>query len=220
VDAAIPYKGEGSTETESNGYIGKGYFDFKNSTSSFATWLVKSPKEDSITLSIRYANGDSVSRDMELVVNDKEIGIVKMGKTGSWSAWNTSSVKIKLKKGKNSITLKSTVKSGGANVDAFLFDIAGVEAYKNSESLPVVQFGSGFYYRPATGALFSPVSGFVEILFYDVSGTMRAAISSHVTVGENEVVLDRGVLSKGMYVVKVKLDGKLMQKGLFNKMNN
>ena len=192
VDAAIPYKGEGSTETESNGYIGKGYFDFKNSTSSFATWLVKSPKEDSITLSIRYANGDSVSRDMELVVNDKEIGIVKMGKTGSWSAWNTSSVKIKLKKGKNSITLKSTV----------------------------VQFGSGFYYRPATGALFSPVSGFVEILFYDVSGTMRAAISSHVTAGENEVVLDRGVLSKGMYVVKVKLDGKLMQKGLFNKMNN
>jgi rhamnogalacturonan endolyase len=157
---------------------------------------------------------------MKLVVNDKEIGIVKMSKTSNWSVWNTSSVKIKLKKGKNTITLKSTVKSGGANVDAFLFDIAGVEAYKNSESLPVVQFGSGFYYRPATGALFSPVSGFVEILFYDVSGTMRAAISSHVTAGENEVVLDRGVLSKGMYVVKVKLDGKLMQKGLFNKMNN
>lgn len=220
VDAAFPFEGEGETETENDGFIGKGFFDFKNSTSSYATWLVKSPKEDSTTLSIRYSNGDSVSRDMKLVVNDKEIGIVKMSKTSNWSVWNTSSVKIKLKKGKNTITLKSTVKSGGANVDAFLFDIAGVEAYKNSESLPVVQFGSGFYYRPATGALFSPVSGFVEILFYDVSGTMRAAISSHVTAGENEVVLDRGVLSKGMYVVKVKLDGKLMQKGLFNKMNN
>lgn len=220
VDAAFPFEGEGETETENDGFIGKGFFDFKNSTSSYATWLVKSPKEDSTTLSIRYSNGDSVSRDMKLVVNDKEIGIVKMSKTSNWSVWNTSSVKIKLKKGKNTITLKSTVKSGGANVDAFLFDIAGVEAYKNSESLPVVQFGSGFYYRPATGVLFSPVSGFVEILFYDISGTMRAAISSHVTVGENEVVLDRGVLSKGMYVVKVKLDGKLMQKGLFNKMNN
>ena len=221
VDAAIPYKGEGSTETESNGYIGKGYFDFKNSTSSFATWLVKSPKEDSITLSIRYANGDSVSRDMELVVNDKEIGIVKMGKTGSWSAWNTSSVKIKLKKGKNSITLKSTVKIGGADVDAFLFDIAGVETYtdKNSDALPIVLSGSGFHYQPATGTLFSPASGFAEIQFYDVSGTMRASISSHVTAGENEVVLEQGVLSGGMYVVMVKLDGKLMQKTLFNKMS-
>ena len=221
VDAAIPYKGEGSTETESNGYIGKGYFDFKNSTSSFATWLVKSPKEDSITLSIRYANGDSVSRDMELVVNDKEIGIVKMGKTGNWSAWNTSSVKIKLKKGKNSITLKSTVKIGGADVDAFLFDIAGVETYtdKNSDALPIVLSGSGFHYQPATGTLFSPASGFAEIQFYDVSGTMRASISSHVTAGENEVVLGQGVLSGGMYVVMVKLDGKLMQKTLFNKMS-
>ena len=221
VDAAVPYKGEGKTGTNREGFIGKGFFNFKNSTSSYATWLVKSPKEDSTTLSIRYANSDSVSRNMELVVNDEEIGIVKMGKTGSGAAWNTSSVRIKLKKGKNSITLKSTVKVGGADVDAFLFDIAGVETYtdKNSDALPVVLLGSGFHYRPETGTLFSPVSGFVEIQFYDVSGTMRASISSHVTAGENEVELERGVLSGGMYVVMVKLDGKPMQKTLFNKMN-
>jgi rhamnogalacturonan endolyase len=217
VDAAIPDEGEGSTSKESKGYIGNGYFDFKNSKSSYGTWLVKSASESATTMSVRYANGDSTSREMKLVVNGKEVGTVEMGPTGGWSMWNTYDIDIKLKKGKNTITLKSMSKTSGADVDAFLFDIAGVEAYsdKKTDALPVVHFDRTFRYVPTTGSLFSSVPGYVEVLFYDVSGTVRGAISGNVSAGESVLALDRGVLPGGMFVVKVKLDGKMMQRSLF-----
>ena len=218
VDAAIPDEGEGSTEKESKGYIGNGYFDFKNSKSSYGTWLVKSASESATTMSVRYANGDSTSREMKLVVNGKEVGTVEMGPTGGWSMWNTYDIDIKLKKGKNTITLKSMSKTSGADVDAFLFDIAGVELYtsnKKSDALPVVQIGGGFYYRPSTGTLFTSVPGFVEVLFYDATGSMRAAVSGNASAGESVIALERGMLPGGTYIVKVKRDGKLMQKSLF-----
>ena len=217
VDAAIPDEGVGSTSKESKGYIGSGYFDFKNSKSSSATWLIRSATKSSTTMSVRFANGDTVSRDALLVVNGEEIGTVKMGPTGGWSTWNTYDMNIKLKKGKNTITLKSTTKNGSADVDAFIFDISGVEAYtdKKSDALPVVQLNRGFFYRPETGVLFTSVSGFAEILFYDVSGTMRGTISGNVSAGESVLALDRGVLPGGMYIVNVKLDGKMMQRSLF-----
>ena len=217
VDAAYPDEGEGSTENEDAGFIGRGYFDFKNSKSSYGTWLIKSAKASSTTMSVRYANGDTVSRDMILVVNDEEIGTVKMGETGGWSAWNTFDIDIKLKKGKNTITLKSTSKKGGADVDAFLFDIVGVESYtdKKSDALPVARLNSGFFYRPATGALFTSVPGFAEVQFYDISGTMRGSVSGYVQAGESVLALERGVLAAGMYIVKVKLNGVLKQKGMY-----
>ena len=217
VDAAYPDEGKGETGNTSKGFIGKGYFDTENSTSSYGTWLIKSDSESSTTMSVRFANGDTVSRDMILVVNEKEVGTVKMNVTGGWSIWNTFGIDIKLKKGKNSITLKSTSKKGGADIDAFLFDISGVESYvdKNSEALPVVRMDGGFMYRPSTGTLFTSVPGFAEILFYDVTGTMRGSVSANVTPGESVLALDKGILSRGIYFVKAKLNGKIMQNGIF-----
>jgi hypothetical protein len=83
------------------------------------------------------------------------------------------------------------------------------------ESIAPVRLGGGLFYRPATGALFTPVPGFVEVLFYDVAGTVRGSVSGYVQAGESKLALDRGVLPEGMYVVKVKRDGAIQQKGLF-----
>ena len=216
VDAANPSEGKGSTKKENKGYTGKGYFDFKDSKSSYATWLIKSSSKSSTTMSIRYANGGDASRDMTLVVNDEEVGKVKMEKTGGWTKWSSSDIKIKLKKGKNTVTLKSTTENGGANVDAFYFDIAGVKIYEDkSNALPVARLDGNFFYSPSTGRLFTSVSGYVEVQFYDISGTMRGVVSGDVASGESVLALDRGVLPEGMYIVKVKLDGKMMQRNIF-----
>ena len=216
VDASKPAKGKGELDTSEDGYIGDGFYDFVNSNTSYATWNISSKKKSLATMSIRYSNGDSISRDMILVFNDKEIGTVKMGVTGGWSIWEMTDMElIELKEGKNTITLKSTVKNGGPDVDAFFFDIGGVEAIVEKTSLPAVHFNEKFFYRPSTGTLFTSVSGFAEILFYDVSGTMRGAVSSYVPAGESVLAVDQGILPKGLYIVKVKLDGKLMQKGMY-----
>ena len=216
VDASKPAKGKGELDTSEDGYIGDGFYDFVNSNTSYATWNISSKKKSLATMSIRYSNGDSISRDMILVFNDKEIGTVKMGVTGGWAIWEMTDMElIELKEGKNTITLKSTVKNGGPDVDAFFFDIGGVEAIVEKTSLPVARVNEKFFYRPSTGSLFTSVPGFVEILFYDVSGTVRGSVSGHVKSGESVLALDDGMLSEGMYFVKVKLNGKLMQKGMY-----
>ena len=216
VDAAKLAEGKGAVGTESEGYIGKGYFDFENSKKSFATWNLVSDADANTTMGIRYANGDEISRDMVLVVNGEEIGTIKMDTTGGWSAWGVVSVDIELNKGENKITLKSTIDKGGPDVDAFLFDIGGVKIAEDHTALPsVARPNAGFFYRPATGTLFTEVSGFAEVLFYDVSGMLRGVISGNVPAGESMLVPDRGLLPKGMYVVKVKLDGQTKQKGLY-----
>ena len=217
VDAAKLAEGKGAVGQESEGYIGEGYYDFENSTSSFATWKVVSNADAMTTMGIRYANGDEISRDMVLVVNGEEIGTIKMDTTGDWSAWEVVSVDIELNKGENKITLKSTIDKGGPDVDALLFDIGGVKALEeHTTPLPsVARPNAGFFYRPATGTLFTDVSGFAEVLFYDVSGTLRGSVSAFVSAGTTVLAIDRGMLPRGMYVVKVKLDGKTKQKGLF-----
>ena len=86
-----------------------------------------------------------------------------------------------------------------------------------SASVPLVNFEGGVNYSPMTGTLHTPVAGFAEIQFYDVSGTLRGSVSGHVTAGESVLALERGVLSEGMFIVTVKLDGTIKQKGLFKK---
>ena len=140
-----------------------------------------------------------------------------MDTTGAWTTRKVASADIELNEGENTITLKSTTSKGGANVDAFLFDVGGVKAVEEETSaLPqTVHFNGGFFYRPATGTLFTSVPGYAEVLFYDVSGSIRGAVSGNVPSGESVLALDRGALPSGLYVVKVKLDGIVKQQGLF-----
>ena len=70
-------------------------------------------------------------------------------------------------------------------------------------------------YRPSTGTLFTSVPGFAEILFYDMTGTMRGSVSANVTPGESVLALDKGILPRGIYFVKVKLNGEIMQNGIY-----
>jgi rhamnogalacturonan endolyase len=72
-----------------------------------------------------------------------------------------------------------------------------------------------FHY--ASGTLFTSRGGFAEVYFYDLEGNVRVGFSRSVMPGHTDIVSDYGILPSGVYVVKVKLDGKLMQKGMFRK---
>ncbi|WP_290747021.1 rhamnogalacturonan lyase [Fibrobacter sp. UBA4309] len=111
------------------------------------------------------------------------------------------------------------VKAAEVKPDTTKKDTAKTDSTKTGDkkdALPVVNLDRGFYYSPAKGTLFTSVPGFVEILFYDVSGHVRASISRNVTAGESVLALEHGVLPAGMYVVKVKMDGLQKQKGMFS----
>ena len=219
LDASKPKEGAGWTETTNAGFLKNGYYNFENTLSSYGVWEIFSKTEAKTTLAIRYANGGKDSRNMSLSMNGKSAGTVSFPSTSeSWTTYAEAKIDVNLKAGVNTLKLSSATSDGGPNVDMFTFGIDGVELYDGSQNLtvsPVVPFKSGVRFNPTTGSLFTPRSGFAEVYFYDMAGNVRAGISQNVMAGSSEISLDSDVLPKGMYVVKVKLDGKLMQKVLF-----
>ena len=213
-DASTPKEGAGWSETDNAGFQEKGYYNFENTLSSYATWEIFSQKEAKTTLTIRYANGGKDARNMSLNVNGKSVGTISFPSTGSWTTYEEATIDVTLKAGVNTLKLSSMTSDGGPNIDMFTFGIDGVELYDGTQELDpttvmsAVSIKHGVTFTPSTGVLFTPRAGFAEIYFYDMSGNMRMGVSRNVTAGSSVLALDYDALSKGIYVVKVKLDGK------------
>ena len=124
----------------------------------------------------------------------------------------------------NTITFTSMTSDGGPNFDMFTFGIDGVELYDgtqkidNPTALAVIPFKNGVSFNPSTGVLFTPKAGFAEVYFYDMSGAMRMGVSRNVNAGSTTISLDREMLPKGTYLVKVMLDGKAVSTKKFSKL--
>lgn len=217
VDASTPHEGIGWTESSNEGFLENGYFNFENTQESFASWNLHSKHTAKTTISIRYTNGGNSARNMTLVVNGEEIGEVAMPSTGNWTTWETVDMEITLTKGMNTILLKSNTADGGANIDLFYFDIEGVQIYSDDVApiLTSKSFKNGVSFNPSSKILFTPKSGFAEVYFYDLTGTMRLGVSKNVNKGANQIAFDNEMLPKGTYILQVKINGQMMQKGLY-----
>ena len=220
MDASKPKEGAGWTEKDNEGYLENGYYNFENTLSSYGVWEIFSQKDARTTLTIRYANGGTSDRDMALSMNGKSVGTVSFPATG-WTTYKEAKIDVYLKMGVNTLRLSSMTSDGGPNVDMFTFGIDGVELYDGTQVVPPISiapqtFRSGVIFNVTTGTLFTPRAGFAEVYFYDMSGAVRMGISKNVTAGVNEFAIDRDALPRGAYTVKVKLDGKFVQKGVFN----
>jgi len=224
LDASTPKEGAGWSETTNEGFLEKGYYNFENTLSSYGVWEIFSQTDAKTTLTIRYANGGTGDRNMALSVNGKSVGSVSFPSTSVWTTYTEAKIDVTLKAGVNTLKLSSMTSDGGPNVDMFTFGIDGVELYDGTQTVnpppvsnAVIPFKSGVTFNPVTGALFTPRAGFAEVYFYDMSGAMRMGVSKNVVAGVNALSLDREMLPKGIYTVKVKLDGKYVQTGVIKK---
>ena len=221
MDASAPKEGAGGFEATNAGFQENGYYNFDNTLASYATWEIFSQKDAKTTLTIRYANGGKDSRNMSLNVNGKSVGTVSFPTTGDWTTYSEAKIDVSLKAGVNTLKLSSMTSDGGPNVDMFTFGIDGVELYDgtqkitNQTMMPVGSFKSGVVFDPATGVLFTPKAGFAEVYFFDMSGAMRMGVSRNVQAGSTSLSMDRDVLPKGMYIVSVKMDGKVVATSKF-----
>ena len=223
LDASKPKEGDGFTESSNEGFLVNGYFNFANTLSSYGTWEIFSKTAAKTTLTIRFTNGGTGVRDMSLNVNGKSAGTINFPSTGDWTKYSEAKIDVKLEAGVNTFKFSSLTSDGGPNFDMFTFGIDGVELYDGTQeigdttsiAMQGTPFRGGVKFNPSTGILFTPRAGFAEVYLYDMSGAMRLGVSRNVTAGMSEISLDRELLPKGLYVVKVKLDGKLMQKSVF-----
>ncbi|MFF4732835.1 PQQ-dependent sugar dehydrogenase [Streptomyces mirabilis] len=122
--AATDYQAEdatisqGAVATNHTGYTGTGFVDYTNITGSYVEFTVSAATAGTSSLALRYANGTSVDRPMDLSVNGTVVASgVSFPATTDWNTWATKSVNVQLDAGSNKIRATATTANGGPNLD-------------------------------------------------------------------------------------------------------
>ena len=91
-------------------------------------------------------------------------------------------------------------------MDGFYFGVPGV-TLSSAEGTTAL----------ATGVQKLARGGYAEIEIYNMGGRIGGTIAKFVAAGESAVDLSQEPLPKGSYLVRVKIDGKYISKGIFRK---
>lgn len=108
-------------ENINTGFSGDGYVNTTNTLGAQATWMLSSNKTQTATLSFRYANGGTTSRDATISINGKVAGNLILAPTGDWSTWKVRSVTLNMVQGENKLVLVAITADGLANLDLISF---------------------------------------------------------------------------------------------------
>ncbi|MFI1869622.1 cellulase family glycosylhydrolase [Streptomyces jumonjinensis] len=117
---------QGAVESNHRGYTGSGFVNYTNTTGSSVEWTVNAAKAGSASLAIRFANGTSANRPMNITVNGATVAANRaFPGTGAWTTWTTASLTAELKAGANTVKATATTANGGPNVDSLTADTEG-----------------------------------------------------------------------------------------------
>lgn len=105
------------------GFIGAGYVDYPTS-GGLLGFELQNMVAGNYELTVRYANGASVSRELQVHLNGVNRGLLSFPSTGAWTSWSTASIGIPIRAGTNSLQLVGTP-NPGPNVDQVRFNRRG-----------------------------------------------------------------------------------------------
>ncbi|MFC8434183.1 PQQ-dependent sugar dehydrogenase [Streptomyces sp. NPDC057253] len=122
--AATDYQAEdarisqGTVATNHTGYTGTGFVDYTNVTGSYVEFTVSAASAGTSALTLRYANGTSTDRPMDISVNGTVVASgVSFPATADWNTWVTRTVNVPLTAGTDRIRATATTAAGGPNLD-------------------------------------------------------------------------------------------------------
>ncbi|MEV6206680.1 carbohydrate-binding protein [Kitasatospora sp. NPDC051914] len=108
----------GRTDTEHPGYSGAAYAVLEEGAGGQAEWEVEAAAPASATLALRYANGGTADRPMDIAVNGTRVVAARPFRpTGGWGSWATVSVPITLRTGANTVRVTAATAAGGPHLD-------------------------------------------------------------------------------------------------------
>ncbi|OLB82574.1 MAG: glucose dehydrogenase [Actinobacteria bacterium 13_2_20CM_2_71_6] len=130
--AATVYEAENATlsqavvATNHTGFTGTGFVDYNAAAGSYVEWTVGAAAAGSFSITIRYANGSTANRPLDITVNGAvaRAGLA-FGGTGSWNTWQTVTTTVTLAAGSNKVRATATAAAGGPNVDSLSADTGG-----------------------------------------------------------------------------------------------
>jgi len=109
---------QGVVESNHLGFSGSGFVNYNNVVGSSVQWTVNAAAAGPATVTIRFANGSTTNRPMDIFVNGVlVVGGLSFGGTGSWDTWQNRTVTVNLNAGSNTVRATATTANGGPNVD-------------------------------------------------------------------------------------------------------
>ncbi|GGM27129.1 carbohydrate-binding protein [Dactylosporangium sucinum] len=141
---------QGVVESNHAGYSGTGFVNYDNVSGSYVQWSVTAAAAGSATLTIRFSNGTTTNRPMNIAVNGTTVASgVAFNGTGNWDTWQDVTVTATLNAGANTVRATATTANGGPNVDR----LTAVENAAGGPSMavaPYEYFGWGNPQSPAS----------------------------------------------------------------------
>lgn len=107
----------GSCGTSNAGYTGAGYANTTNIIDVYVEWTVNVSDSGLYDAVVRYANGPSIDRWADLVINGTSQDTVNFPTTGAFTVWGTVGFQVVLDSGANTVRLVAGISSGLANID-------------------------------------------------------------------------------------------------------
>jgi hypothetical protein len=110
---------QATVATNHTGFTGTGFVDYTNVTGSYVEFAVTASAAGTATVTIRFANGTTTNRPMDIAVNGTVVSAgVAFNSTGTWDTWQTATLTVPVNAGTNTIRATATTANGGPNVDA------------------------------------------------------------------------------------------------------
>ncbi|MEU3458838.1 carbohydrate-binding protein [Streptomyces sp. NPDC006733] len=111
--AEIATISQGTVATNHTGYSGTGFVDYTNITGSYVQFTVNVDTAGSASIALRYANGTTTNRPMDITVNGTVVSAgAAFNGTGSWDTWATKTLTLNLAAGANTIRATATTANG------------------------------------------------------------------------------------------------------------
>ena len=230
VNAAYPDEGSGAYEEKNAGWIDSGYYNFTNSSDSYGIWKLNSKTATSASMTIRYANGGTAARHMNLVWNGSSIGGVPFATTAAWTTYDSVTVSVILAKGLNTLKLSSMSSDGGPNVDQFEFNVAGVTLWSPDDSTLTDDQDSGKTFIPNIAVSLRPFVGISgdgityrvnkinsALFVFDLKGKLAFKMILKASEGVVECPAWK-TLKPGSYVLAVRSGNAIVAKCFANKL--
>jgi hypothetical protein len=107
-----------TVDSDHAGFSGTGFVNTANEVGSWVEWQVTAAQAGPAAVAVRFANGTTTSRPMDVTVNGALVlDDFPFPSTSTWTGWTTTSMTLNLGAGANSIRLTSSTAGGGPNLD-------------------------------------------------------------------------------------------------------
>lgn len=188
-------------ESSNTGFSGTGYVNTTNALGSFAKWTLNSSSAQNATLSFRYANGGSTSRDGEIFINGTSVGVLNLPSTGAWTIWKVASLTVPFVNGNNELKVVASTADGLANLDVVSYSSGIISAQcLVTSTTHEIETQHSVYPNPTKGIIHLPE--ITDWKLYDAMGL-------EINAGKQSNMIDLSAYPDGLYLIK--MEGKLFK---------